>query len=383
MSEAPVVHVVAAGEVGGAERLLARLAAPRAGARPHVVALFTDDAALAALFRDAGVETLTPPARPGPRLTTRLRATGGPDVGWLADTLVERGAAAVHLHTFASHVLGARAGLRAGVPVVRTEHSRRVYDNWLCRPFSAWSLRRATRVVAVSDDLGRLVRARHPEVADRLAVIRNGVPLPSTVAEPPDDGPLRLSLVARLEPRKGVDVALRALARVPDVRLDVVGDGPERAALDALARELGVDARVHFWGYRPDPEVVVAAADAALCSSRTEGLPLGVLEAMAGARPVVAVPVGGVPEVVTDGETGWLAREATLDALVAQVRLAAHAGRAELRRRGDNARRDAVARFGDATMHDAYEALYAALPVRTASARARPPARPASSRTPA
>src|SRR4029077_3723724 len=79
------------------------------------------------------------------------------------------------LHTFASHVLGTRAARRAGVPVIRTEHSTRVYDHWLCRPFSRWSLRRATAVVAVSDFLRRQICAHVPGVAARVSVIRNGV----------------------------------------------------------------------------------------------------------------------------------------------------------------------------------------------------------------
>jgi len=361
----PVVHVVAAGEIGGAERMLARLAAAAPGARRHVVALWTDDRALRALFAGAGLTVLAPPSCRGPTLTARLRATGGPDVAWLAARLRTLGAAAVHLHTFASHVLGTRAGRRARVPIVRTEHSRRVYDNWLCRPLSAWSLRRCARVVAVSADLGRLIAGRFPAVAGRLQVISNGVAVSPAAPPPPwspGDGALRLSLVARLEPRKAVDRALRALARVPGARLDIVGDGPLRAELEALARALGVAARVRFWGYRSDPETIVAASDAVVCSSRTEGLPLGLLEAMALGRPAVAVPVGGVPEIVADGETGWLAAAPTADALADAIARAAAAGRAERRGRGAAARRAVEQRFSEARMRDAYEAVYASLP---------------------
>jgi glycosyltransferase involved in cell wall biosynthesis len=376
---APVVHVVAAGEVGGAERMLARLADPsqrHLGAgpiRPHLVALWTDDRALAALFTGAGIAVAAPPARAGRRLSARLRATGGPDVAWLAAHLSSVGAAAVHLHTFASHVLGTRAGLRAGVPVVRTEHSLRVYDNWLCRPFSSWSLRRAARVVTVSAHLGRVIAGRFPELDARLTVIANGVTLPApatTMGEGPDSGPLRLSLVARLEPRKAVDRALRAVARVPGTCLDIVGDGPLRAELERLSSALGLSQRVRFWGYRPDPERVVSASDAALCSSRTEGLPLNLLEAMALGRPAVAVPVGGVPEIVSDGDNGWLASAATLDALTAALAATAAASRTELRRRGERARLTIASRFTDAHMRQAYEEVYRSLPVTTASARA-------------
>lgn len=374
----PVVHVVAAGEVGGAERMLVRLAGGEGAPRRHIVALWTDDAAVRSLFQEAGLTVVSPPQRRGAALTSRLRTTGQPDVAWLAAYLTSAGAAAVQLHTFASHMLGTRAGLRARVPVVRTEHSRRVYDNWACRPFSSWSLRRAAHVVAVSEDLRRLVAERFPSLADRLTVIHNGVGLgPRTAASSPPrqsavdgDGPIRFVLAARLEPRKAIDRALRAIARVPEARLDVVGDGPLRGDLEALAATLGLGERVRFWGYRADPEVVVAQADVAICSSLAEGLPLGLLEAMALERPVVSVPVGGVPELVTDGETGWLAAAASEEALTAAVLAAVTAGRPELRRRGDRAR-DAVERsFSAESMRQAYEDVYASL---AASGAASPP----------
>lgn len=387
---APIVHVVAAGEVGGAERMLVRLAnppPPDAGGgprRPHLVVLWTDDRALGALFAEAGIAVATPPAGSGPRLTARLRATGGPDVRWLAAYLARVGAGAIHLHTFASHVLGTRAGLRAGVPVVRTEHSRRVYDNWLCRPFSSWSLRRAAHVVTVSEQLRRVIAQRFPALRAPVTVIGNGVRLPPWLPVPPVSagaGWLRLSLVARLEPRKAVDLALRAVARVPHTCLDIVGDGPLRADLERLSSALGLGQRVRFWGYRSDPDSVVRATDIALCSSRTEGMPLGLLEAMALGRPVVAVPVGGVPEIVTDGDSGWLAATATLDGLTAALAAACAAGRSEVCRRGEQARLSVESRFTDARMRQAYEAVYAALPVTTASARAVPATPPAPARS--
>ena len=114
----------------------------------------------------------------------------------------------------------------------------------------------------------------------------------------------------------------------------------------------------------------MAEADAALCSSTVEGLGLSLLEAMALGRPVVAVPVGGVPEIVCDGDTGWLAACPTLDGLTDVVRAAVAAGRPELRRRGERARTSVERRFTDAAMRRAYEDLYAALPVTAASARA-------------
>lgn len=367
----PIVHVVVAGEVGGAERMVLSLARRAAGnegvERRHLIALWTDAPAVRTFFTDAGVEVVTPP-RPVAGLVERdvLRgATGGRDVRWLAQLLRDTGARAAQLHTFASHVLGTRAARRAGVPVIRTEHSTRVYDHWLCRPFSRWSLRRATAVVAVSEFLRRRICAHVPAVAARVCVIRNGVSSLFATAPPAPlaahDGVLRLGVVARLEPRKGIDRAIAALAKVDGPRLDIVGDGPCRPALEKQVTALGLGDRVRFWGYRSDPETILAQLDAVLCSSRTEGLPVGLLEAMALGRPVIAVPVGGVPEIVAHGETGWLAPDMSVDALAATMRSAVALGRGELARRGERARAAVERRFTEAHMRESYEQIYRGL----------------------
>src|SRR4051812_14574429 len=129
-----------------------------------------------------------------------------------------------------------------------------------------------------------------------------------------------------------------------------------------MAEQLALGDRVRFWGYRPDPETVVAQADAAICSSTVEGLPLGLLEAMAFGRAVVAVPVGGVPEIVADGDTGWLAAHPTRAGLTVALRAAVAAGRPELRRRGERARASVERHFTEEAMRRAYEQVYAALP---------------------
>ena len=374
MTAGPVVHVVVAGEVGGAERMVLSLARPphsppdgEGAARRHIIALWTDTPAVRDLFTSAGVEVVLAPGPPAGMLQRDVLrgATGGRDVRWLARLLRDTGARAAQLHTFASHVLGTRAARRAGVAVIRTEHSTRVYDHWLCRPFSRWSLRRATAVVAVSDFLRRQICAHVPAVAARVSVIRNGVSSLFANAAPTPlaahDGPLRLGVIARLEPRKGIDQALAALAKVDGLRLDIVGDGPSRPALERQVAALGLRDRVRFWGYRSDPETIIAELDAVLCSSRTEGLPVGLLEGMALGRPVIAVPVGGVPEIVADGETGWLAPDMSIDALAATMRSAISLGRGELARRGERARAAVARRFTETHMRASYEQIYRGL----------------------
>jgi len=121
---------------------------------------------------------------------------------------------------------------------------------------------------------------------------------------------LVLATVARFDPVKGLDVLLRALpllvARVPAAQLLIVGDGPERERLHALAREVDPGGRIVFAGAIPDAARLLPLADLYVTASRREGLPLAVLEAMACGRPVLATRVPGHTDVVEDGVTGRL-----------------------------------------------------------------------------
>jgi L-malate glycosyltransferase len=318
-----VLHVVVAGEIGGAERMLCDLAsrAEETGAE-HAIALLTPNPELARLFAQAGL-TIRDRGRVREDAGAFLWRSLGPiDVAWLVGVAKREEAEILHLHTFASQVLGTRAARRIGARVVRTEHSTRVFDDPACWPFSRWSLRRADAAVAVSEHVRRVATAKAPWCAAKLVVVRNGVdvkrlaPMKTTTQA----DAFTFVVVGRLEPRKGIDLAIAATAKLPGARLEVVGDGSARARLSSLAQRLGVRHRVFFHGHVADPRWIVARAHAALCSSRAEGLGLANLEAMSLGRPVVGFAVGGVPEIVEDGVTGLLAAPGDPEALAARMR---------------------------------------------------------------
>lgn len=353
-----VLHVVSAGEVGGAERMLVDLARGDAGRYAHAIALYSASPRLTAFFAGSGVTLFDRgPAREDP-LSFVVRSLGRGAVRGLAGLVRATGASAVHVHTHASQVLGTRAAQAAGVPLVRTEHSTRVYDDATAWPFSRWSLARAERVVCISEHVARVARARAPFAAGAIRVVYNGIdvtarrpaPMPPASARP------RFALVGRLEPRKGVDVALRALAETPGAELSIVGDGPERSAIERLTSELGLRERVEFLGYVTDVDRVVAQCHAVLSASRKEGLGLALLEGMALGRPAIAVPVGGIPEFVSPA-TGWLAAEASVAALAAVMREAA-AAPGEVARRGAAARALVESRFSLEAMRRGYDDVY-------------------------
>ena len=334
-----VVHVVVAGDIGGAERLLVDLASrPEESGAEHVVALLTPNRKLAAMFEKAGLSIRDRgPVRENP-IAYLWRSFGPSDVAWLAKVLREERASVAHLHTFGSHVLGTRAALRAGVPIVRTEHHVQYFVDPSTKSFTRWSLARVDRSVAISKYVADWVTRAVPAIAPRLRVVLNGVDAEyfaprAPTADAAADRPFTFAVVCRLEPWKGVDLVVDALSRERGFSVDIVGDGSERTRLERLARDKGVADRVRFLGYQPDPRSAVAHADAVVNSSREEPLGLSVLEALAMERPVVGFAGGGIPEIVQHDETGWLVQERSAAAL-AKTMADAAGDRARARRFG-------------------------------------------------
>jgi glycosyltransferase involved in cell wall biosynthesis len=162
---------------------------------------------------------------------------------------------------------------------------------------------------------------------ERLSVLANPAPeIPAMPSREELRAELGLSghalvFAGRLGPQKALGVALQALVDVPGASLTVAGDGPERSALEARARELGLDGRVSFLGSVPREQVLrlFSAADASVLPSAWENFPHTVVEALAVGCPVIATAVGGVPEVVRDGENGLLVAPGDPGALAAAI----------------------------------------------------------------
>jgi glycosyltransferase involved in cell wall biosynthesis len=354
-----VVHVVVAGDIGGAERLLIDLASrPEQSCADHSIALMTPNPKLRKLLFDAGLKIHDRgPVRENP-LAYIWRSLGPADVSWLVDVLSAERAGIVHVHTFGSHVIGVRAALRLRLPVVRTEHGIRHYLDVTCAPFRRWALERTGQVVAVSRFVADFVGRAAPYASHKLRVIRNGVDtVRFSPGAPPDSEPFTFVVASRLEPLKRVDLAIGAIAQVRHARLLIVGDGSARAALERLAHNLRLGDRVHFAGYHPDPRPIIAQAHAAINSCDSEGLGLSVLEAQAMAKPVIAIAAGGVPEVLQDGQTGWLVPEASVESLATSMNRAA-SDRGWCERLGANARRFVQQECRIESMCEAYAPLY-------------------------
>jgi glycosyltransferase involved in cell wall biosynthesis len=182
------------------------------------------------------------------------------------------------------------------------------------------ALMAATTIVVPSAYLAEIARGWGLP-GSRIVVLTNPAPPPGEV-EPEQLEPGTFVFVGRLTRQKALGVAIEAIARVPAARLVVVGDGPERAELERLAAaSAGVD-RVRFLGMRTRDESlrIVAGAEAGLLSSAWENLPHSAVEALSVGVPVVSTAVGGVPEVVTDGENGLLVPPGDAEALAIAMR---------------------------------------------------------------
>jgi glycosyltransferase involved in cell wall biosynthesis len=218
-----------------------------------------------------------------------------------------------HSHGYRSDVIGSLCARRLGIPTVTTVHGftgggwkNRVYEWLQCAAF-----RRFEAVVAVSRPLAdRLRRDGIPEA--RLHLIPNAwgaaaAPLGRAEARGllrlPAEGPV-IGWVGRLSREKGADVMLDAFRRipVPGLRLAVVGEGRERVALMAQAAAHGIAERVTWHGLVPDAGRIYSAFNVFALTSRTEGTPIALFEAMHAGTPVVATRVGGVPDAVSSEE---------------------------------------------------------------------------------
>lgn len=216
----------------------------------------------------------------------------------------------VHTHNTYAQFYGSLAAKWAGVPVVlNTQHGRGCGDRWKARWQFKLANRWTQRIVGVSHDAARLCQEQDPGARHKISTIWNGINLDRFTFCGPQPKPTAIS-VARLSVVKDFPTLIRAvplvLAHVPDFRLRIVGDGPERAKLESLIAELRLAPYVELLGERHDVPDLLADSGFFVSASLSEGISLTLLEAMAVGLPVIATSVGGNPEIVVDGQTGRL-----------------------------------------------------------------------------
>ena len=268
----------------------------------------------------------------------------------------------VHSSFFLAGVPGDLLARRLRVPAVVTEHwSVFLPDDPMeltpmLRRGAAFAFRNADVVLPVSEALRKGIEAQGLR-ARRFRVVPNAVDTDLfALGDEQRNG--RLVAVGLLYDAKAYDVLLRAVATL-DVDLDIVGDGPLRAELEALAQSLGIGERVRFHGVLPKPEVarLMREAELFVLASRYENNPCSLMEALATGLPVVATAVGGVPELVT-AANGRLAPAGDAERLAAEIRSALDA-RGSFDRAAISA--DARSRYGIEAVGEQLAEVYASV----------------------
>ena len=279
-------------------------------------------------------------------------------IGRVAVLLAGRARPPIVVHTFHGHVLRGYFG-RFWTSVFRT------LERLLARVTDA--------LIAVSPEVRDELVAMGIAPASKFAVIRLGIRLEERIAIDPatraetrrvmgiGDGPFVVGWIGRMTAVKRTDDVLRAFHllrnRGVDAWLCMVGDGPDREDVEQLAAELGIIRRCLFPGYQEQVGQFFSAFDVFVLTSGNEGTPVTAIEALAAGCPVVATRVGGIPDVVRDGEDGFLVEPGAVDELA--ERLAQLAADPELRARMGAAGRDFVAtRYGVPRLIDDVDALY-------------------------
>jgi len=283
----------------------------------------------------------------------------------------------VHTHLFHADVYGILAARLAGVSyTVSSRHNddkfrRKLPMRLLHRALWRWT----DAGIAISEAIRQFsieVEGARPE---RIHTIHYGLD-PTTVQAPPGaraelneslgipvDG-LIIGSVCRLIEQKGLIYGIRGFAQIaeqiPEAHYVIAGDGFLRGALENEVQALGLEERVHFLGWRSDAHAIMAALDLLLAPSLWEGFGLVFLEAMALCLPILSTNVSAIPEVVVDGETGWLVSPANADAIAAALREALTHPE-EMRGRGMNGRRRLETRFTQSAMVDSTLGVYQSL----------------------
>lgn len=373
MSAARVLHVAESAGWAGGEAYLLKLAAALDPARFRLEVVVPEPGPLVARLGALGVATH--------EVALAGRLVSPAALGALVRVLRARAPAIVQSHGARSNVYTRLAARLARVPVVLSTVHNSLFDyevsplrRRLYVAAERWTSGLADRVVAVSDAVARDLVQRYGLPPARVVTVKNGIDADAfAAARPPaavraelglGPGDRPIGVAARMTEQKGhahlLDALPAVLARVPAVVCVLIGDGPLRGELEARARALGVAGRCRFVGARADVADLVAALEIVALPSRSEGLPFALLEAMALGKPVVATTVGGCPEVVEDGRTGWLVPPGDAGALARAI-LGLLEDPEAARAMGARGAARVRAEFSLARMVGALETLYATL----------------------
>ena len=275
----------------------------------------------------------------------------------------------LHTHGYKTDVIGLLATLGTPCKLITTPHGWNTQGGWMLRAYEI--LDRAifpffSAVVPLSETICEELR-RNPLVRGKVRLIQNAVDISeidavsdvaTRIREWRDAGQFVVGYIGQLIPRKCMPTILRAFAALPMTKkkLALLGEGEQRAELEALAVSLGIAADVEFFGFRPDRIGFLKGFDVFVLASRLEGIPRCLMEAMAANVCIVASDIPGTADLITDGKTGLLFKLEDVQGLTAQLQRCADP--AERRRLAANGREYVVSNYSASAMAARYEELY-------------------------
>jgi len=321
----PILHLIETGGPGGAERIILDIAENLDPRYLSIIGLLkTGWVSSQAMMR--GLRLVMIDARSFGDLSILLR---------LLRLIRQCEVVLIHAHEFYMSGMGALVSRLTGVPLVITVHGKGYYpDRRRRRMIYRLAAAQAKGVVAVSQDLREFFCRTIKIPTEHVRVIYNGIPCrpySSTVRDPillesagiPRDATI-IGTLGNLYPVKGHVYLIRAariiLQHRPDIHVVILGRGAEESVLRAEAKSLGIENRIHLLGYRNDASRWLATMNVFTLPSLSEGLPLSLLEAMAAGIPPVVTDVGGMPEVIRDGETGFIVPPRNPEAMALKIR---------------------------------------------------------------
>jgi len=347
---------------GGAERVISSLAASLDPARYRAVVCLFRTGWIKERSENLGIPTHVIPTQ------------GMTDWRWACrfrNLLKDEQVDLIHAHEFDANVQGAAVAAYLGIPLVATVHGKHYFWEKLRRRLAyRWVSRHAT-MVSVSEDLKRFIVQNVGIDSTRITVIYNGVDVP-LAQDPANIETCRremnlpeidrvIGVVGNLYPVKGhkylIDAIPAVLEKYPNTSFVFAGRGQLESDLKQQVNRLGLDKRVHFLGLRQDIPRILALLDVFVLPSLSEGLSMAILEAMMAGKPVIATRVGGNPEIVLDGETGFLVPSKDSHALAERL-ITLLTDRHLAAQLGANGQRRAEGQFSLQTMVNAYQSLY-------------------------
>ena len=360
-----IVHIIDRLPPDGAERLLADVLKNRSDNFEFIVLCLIEGGLLVNEIEEMGVPVvvLGRSGRYDISLLIRL-------VSWLRNhkPLV------VHTHLFTADSWGRLAAFISRVPgIFSTVHSvnswKSLIHKFVDRIFSLFT----TQIIACSDKVAEVLKNADGIPSNRVVSIANGVSLDRISSIHPvdlqsdfgiDPNTMTLIIVGRLHEAKGHTDLLPVFSRLIQQKLNlhllVVGEGELESQIRRQISEMGIENHVTLTGFRSDVLSLIAACDVVVMPSRWEGLPMALLEAMALEKPVVATSVGGIPNVIRDGENGLLVSAGNMTMLEEKLNLILH-DKVLYKRVSEHAKSTILDHYSAKTVSNRYEELYDAV----------------------